>query len=82
MSERDTGRARFYEAEHLVHRLFDNVSSSRTVQLAGTEVTLPAEARFASIDAVDDYVGRVLALPGVRSSFERASHPVSVRSWS
>ncbi|EON30780.1 hypothetical protein GTC6_20940 [Gordonia terrae C-6] len=79
VSERDTGRARFYEAEHLVHRLFDNVSSSRTVQLAGTEITLPAEARFASVDAVDDYVTRVLALPGVRSRFERSSQPVSVR---
>ncbi|WP_439031842.1 TIGR04338 family metallohydrolase [Gordonia terrae] len=79
MSDRDTGRARFYEAEHLVHRLFDNVSSSRTVQLAGTEITLPAEARFASIDAVDDYVRRVLELPAVRSGFPRAAEPVSVR---
>ena len=24
VTERDAGRARFYEAEHLVHRLFDH----------------------------------------------------------
>lgn len=79
MSPRDTGRARYYDAEHLVHRLFDTASSSRTVQIAGTELTLPAEARFASVDAVRDYVRRVLELPGVRERFPRASEPVSVR---
>ncbi len=79
MSPRDTGRARYYDAERLVFRLFDTASSSRTVQLAGTELTLPAEARFASIDAVRDYVGRVLELPSVRSRFPRAAEPVSVR---
>ncbi len=79
VSPRDTGRAAFYDAERLVHRLFDNAPSSRTVQLAGAEITLPAEARFASIDAVQDYVRRVLDLPGVRERFPRAAEPVSVR---
>ncbi|WP_168698410.1 TIGR04338 family metallohydrolase [Gordonia paraffinivorans] len=79
MSPRDTGRAKFYEAERLVHRLFDNAPSSRTVQLAGTQITLPAEARFASADAVGDYVRRVLDLPAVRDRFARAAEPVSVR---
>ncbi|MCR5977874.1 TIGR04338 family metallohydrolase [Gordonia jinghuaiqii] len=80
MRERDTGRARFYEAEHLVHRLFDTASSSRVVQLAGTELTLPAEARFATIEAIEDYVRRVLDLRGVRASFPGAALPVSVRA--
>ncbi|MDY6811808.1 MAG: TIGR04338 family metallohydrolase, partial [Actinomycetota bacterium] len=60
MTPRDVGRARFYEAERLVHHMFDRAGSNRTVQLAGTELTLPVEARFASVDSVRDHVTRVL----------------------
>jgi putative metallohydrolase (TIGR04338 family) len=76
---RDVGRARFYAAERLVLGMFDRAGSNRTVQLAGTELTLPAEARFASVESVRDHVIRVLDLPGVRERFDRASQPVTVR---
>ncbi|MXP20332.1 TIGR04338 family metallohydrolase [Gordonia sp. HNM0687] len=79
MTPRDVGRARFYEAERLVHHMFDRAGSNRTVQLAGTELTLPVEARFASVDSVRDHVARVLQLPGVRARFDRANRPVIVR---
>ena len=68
-----------YEAERLIHRMFDNAGPGHTVQLAGTQLTLPAEARFASVEAVRDHVGRVLAMPSVRERFARAARPVDVR---
>lgn len=80
MTPRDTGRARFYEAERMVHRLFEGAGNPRTVQIGGTQLTLPAEARFADVDAVGDYVRRVLALPSVRETFPIAAQPLSVRA--
>ncbi|MEE3851262.1 TIGR04338 family metallohydrolase [Gordonia sp. LSe1-13] len=79
MRPRDVGRARLYAAERLVHRMFDRAGSSRTAQLAGAEITLPSEARFASVDSVRDYVSRVLAMPTVRARFPRTTAPVAVR---
>ncbi|MGW5522393.1 TIGR04338 family metallohydrolase [Gordonia sp. NPDC003950] len=85
MSPRDVGRSRLYEAEALVQRMFDRAAqasggSSRTVQIAGTELTLPSEALFSSAEAVGDYVDRVLAMPAVRERFPRAGIPVTVRA--
>lgn len=76
---RDVGRSKLYEAESLVHRMFDRAGSAGTVQLAGTELTLPAEALFGSVDSVRDYLDRVLALPAVTERFGRAGEPVVVR---
>ncbi|MDL9936031.1 TIGR04338 family metallohydrolase [Gordonia sp. ABSL1-1] len=77
---RDVGRSRLYGAERMVHRLFDTAGTTRTVRLAGTDLTLPVEARFGSVDSVRDYVTRVLALPDVIDRFDRASLPVLVRA--
>ncbi|GAC67924.1 TIGR04338 family metallohydrolase [Gordonia soli] len=80
MSPRDTHRAKLYEAERMVLSLVDRASSAaHTVQLAGTELTLPVEARFASLESVDAYVHRVLAMPTVQASSPRAAMPVRVR---
>ncbi len=80
MTARDTGRSRLYEAERLVHRMFDRAGSARTVQIAGTELTLPIEALFSSVESVRSYVERVLAMNSVRQRFPRASEPVTVRA--
>ncbi|MGV9712200.1 TIGR04338 family metallohydrolase [Gordonia sp. NPDC003424] len=79
MRARDTARSRVYDAERLVFRLFDRADEARTVQLVGTELTLPVEARFGSVDSVRGHVDRVLAMPAVRARFTRAAHPVAVR---
>ena len=76
---RDSGRSAMYQAEQLVHRLFERSGSARTVQLAGTELTLPTEALFASAESVAMYVNRVLAMPAVQERFPRAAQPVAVR---
>lgn len=80
MSPRDVGRAKLYEAERLVMRMFATAGTSRVVQIAGTELTLPAEVLFSSADAVADYTGRVLAMPAVRARFPRARTPLTVRA--
>lgn len=80
MTVRDSGRSRLYDAERLVHRMFERAGSARTVQIAETELTLPTEVLFSSVDSVRDYVGRVLAMESVRQRFPRADLPVSVRA--
>ena len=80
VAPRDTGRERFYEAERLIRGLFDRAGDHRTVQLAGTDLTLPVEAQFGTIDSVREYVGRVLTMPSVTARFDAARRPVTVRS--
>lgn len=79
--KRDSRRRAVYEAESLVRRMFDRADESghRTVEVAGSSVTLPIERRFASIDSVQAYVDAVLALNWVRGTWSRADVPVRVR---
>lgn len=67
MTERDTQRSRVYAAEQFVRTLFDHAAqhSSRTIDFFGESITLPPEARFASVESVQRYVEEVLALPRV-----------------
>src|SRR5664279_2979185 len=76
---RDAQRSGVYDAEHLVHRLFDRSAEYPMIEVGGSRLTLPAERRFASIDSVQSYVDRVLALGWVRASWARAAVPVVVR---
>ncbi|MBI3214903.1 MAG: TIGR04338 family metallohydrolase [Mycobacterium sp.] len=68
MTVRDTQRAQVYAAEDFVRTLFDRAAqhSSRAIDFFGTPLTLPPEARFASVEAVGDYVQKVLMMPAVR----------------
>lgn len=78
---RDSQRAKVYAAEEFVRTLFDRAAEhgNRVVDFFGTQVTLPPEARFASVDAVQRYVDEVLAHPGVRERWPGAG-PLGVRS--
>lgn len=80
MTSRDTQRSRVYAAEGFVRTLFDRAAqhSSRTVDFFGESITLPPEARFASVDSVARYIGDVLALPAV-TAIRPAAGPLSVR---
>ncbi|BBY33835.1 hypothetical protein BST33_18890 [Mycolicibacter minnesotensis] len=68
-SERDAQRAKVYSAELFVRTLFDRAAETgrRSVEFFGTELTLPPEARFGSVDAVRRYVDDVMALPTVHA---------------
>ena len=74
MSSRDTQRSRVYAAEEFVRTLFDRAAghSSRVIDFFGAQITLPPEARFASVDSVQRYIDSVLALPAVAVE---AAHP-------
>jgi len=77
---RDSQRAKVYAAEQFVRTLFDRAAEhgNRVVEFFGTQLTLPPEARFASVEAVQRYVDQVLALPAVRERWPAAG-PVTVR---
>ncbi|TCN45868.1 putative metallohydrolase (TIGR04338 family) [Rhodococcus sp. SMB37] len=81
---RDTKRTSVYEAESLVRRMFDLADERglRTVEVAGSHVTLPVERRFASLESAQQYVDKVLALNWVRERWPRAALPVRVRARS
>lgn len=67
MTLRDSQRSAVYAAESFVRTLFDRAAqhNSRAVDFFGESITLPPEARFASLESVQRYVDEVLALPGV-----------------
>jgi putative metallohydrolase (TIGR04338 family) len=72
---RDTQRAKVYAAEEFVRTLFDRASErgNRVVEFFGTQLTLPPEGRFATVEAVQRYVDEVLALVGAHA-------PLTVRA--
>jgi putative metallohydrolase (TIGR04338 family) len=81
VTARDTQRAKVYAAEEFVRTLFDRADEhgNRSVDFFGTQLTLPPEGRFASVQAVQRYVDDVLAHPGVRHRWPAAG-PLTVRA--
>ncbi len=81
MSARDTQRSRVYAAEQFVRSLFDHAAqhSSRIIDFFGESITLPPEARFASVESVQRYVDEVLDLPAV-ADVRRIPGPLTVRA--
>lgn len=77
---RDDQRQRVYDAEHGLQNLYDTAVQigNPVVALRGITLTLPPEARFASIDSIQTYVDRVRALPSL-AHHPRAAIPVTVR---
>lgn len=77
---RDSQRAKVYAAEEFVRTVFDRAAAhgNRAIDFFGTNVTLPPEGRFATVDAVQRYVDDVLAHPTVRTRWPALGH-VTVR---
>ncbi|HET9564384.1 MAG TPA: TIGR04338 family metallohydrolase, partial [Mycobacterium sp.] len=80
MTARDTQRSKVYAAEEFVRTLFDRASEhgDRSIEFFGTNLTLPPEGRFASVETVQRYVDDVLALGSVRTRWP-APAPLTVR---
>ena len=74
-SARDSQRSKVYAAEEFVRTLFDRAAEhgSTSVEFFGTQLTLPPEARFGSLAAVQRYVDDVLALPAVRRQWPKVA---------
>jgi putative metallohydrolase (TIGR04338 family) len=77
---RDAQRAKVYAAEEFVRTMFDRAAerANPVVDFFGTQLTLPPEARFGSVDSVAAYVDDVLAHPAVRERWP-ATTPLRVR---
>lgn len=82
VSPRDFQRSPVYGAESALRTLIDRMLETGlpSVQLAGTDVVLTADRRFASIESVQTYTDAVLALPWVQARWPRAAQPVHVRA--
>ena len=80
VTARDTQRSKVYAAEEFVRTLFDRAGEhgNRTIEFFGTNLTLPPEARFASVETVQRYVDDVLALGSVRARWPAAA-PLTAR---
>lgn len=72
-----------YEGEHILSAMLDEANSLdgiRTVKLPyGIIVTLPVERKFASIESIQAYVDKVLALPEVIEAYPNLP-PCGVRA--
>lgn len=70
-----------YAAEDFVRTMFDRAAEhgSPSLEFFGTQLTLPPEARFGSVDSVQRYVDDVLALAAVRRNWPEVS-PLRVRA--
>ncbi|AEV72177.1 hypothetical protein MycrhN_1561 [Mycolicibacterium rhodesiae NBB3] len=81
MSVRDTQRAKVYAAEEFVRTLFDRAAEhgNRMIDFFGTQLTLPPEGRFASMQSVQRYVDDVLGMAVVRESWPDGG-PLAVRA--
>ncbi|HYO05340.1 MAG TPA: TIGR04338 family metallohydrolase [Mycobacterium sp.] len=77
---RDAQRSKVYAAEQFVRTLFDRATErgSQSVDFFGAQLTLPPEARFASVDSVQRYVNDVTGLPSVQMRWPTAE-PLAVR---
>jgi putative metallohydrolase (TIGR04338 family) len=80
LNSRDSQRGKVYAAEQFVRTLFDRAAEhgSRAVDFFGTQLTLPPEGRFGSVESVQRYVDSVLDHPAVRQRWADAPR-VSVR---
>ena len=77
---RDAQRSKVYAAEKFVRTLFDRARArGNTIEFFGANITLPPEARFASVDSVSQYVDDVLNLPAVQRLWPD-TQPLRVRS--
>ncbi|MBU9762370.1 TIGR04338 family metallohydrolase [Mycobacterium sp. TNTM28] len=83
MSSRDTQRAKVYAAEQFVRTMFDRAAqhSSRAIDFFGTSLTLPPEAKFGSVEAVQRYVDEVLARVGGAAVAVRARRGVTAAHY-
>lgn len=77
---RDHHRSALYAAERMAFGVFDGAGPTRAARIGGVDITVPPEARFASIESICDYVDRVMAMPTVMARFPRSSAPVRVRA--
>lgn len=78
---RDGQRAKVYAAEQFVRTMFDRAAQrgNPVVDFFGAKLTLPPEARFGTVEAVQSYVDSVLGHPAVRDRWPAVA-PLRVRA--
>ena len=78
---RDSQRERVYQAEFMLRGIYETIAATGNpvVELDGIQLTMPPEARFGSVESVQSYCDRVLALIDDGRPEWASPAPVSVR---
>ncbi|MGV8873403.1 MAG: TIGR04338 family metallohydrolase [Rhodococcus sp. (in: high G+C Gram-positive bacteria)] len=81
---RDAQRSAVYDAERWVRTMFDRAEerNNRVVEVMGSQITLPIERKFASLESVQRYVDAVLALDWISTTWPDAGRTITVRARS
>lgn len=66
-----------YESEWRLQSVLSG--EARTVEIAGSKLTVPDERKFADLENVQKYVNTVLRLPNVRRRWPKVTRDVAVR---
>jgi putative metallohydrolase (TIGR04338 family) len=68
--KRDSQKSKVYAAENVISRFYDTATKTGNpvVNVNGVTVTLPPEAKFASVESIQRYVEQVLAMPAIREA--------------
>ncbi|WP_042937915.1 TIGR04338 family metallohydrolase [Rhodococcus sp. AW25M09] len=84
MATKDIQRSAVYDAEGWVRTMFDRAEERdmRVVQVMGSQITLPIERKFASLESVQTYVDAVLALDWIAATWSEAGRAITVRARS
>ncbi|OBA43700.1 hypothetical protein A5780_03915 [Nocardia sp. 852002-20019_SCH5090214] len=79
---RDRQRRRVYDAERRLRALFDlaDHTPGRTVELFGSQISVPIERRMGTVESVNAYLDAVLAMPSIRTRYPHAAVPLRVRA--
>lgn len=61
---RDNGRQKVYEAEFRLRHIYDTIAETGNpeVELDGIRLTMPPEAKFASVESIQDYRDKVIGM--------------------
>ncbi len=80
MSNRDQVYEGEFRVREMLERANDYHNPAPDVTLFGTTVRLPPERKFASVETIELYCNKVLALPSIQEEFANAKNPVRVRA--
>ena len=79
MQRTDFQRSRVYSAEQTVRRMLDRSAQFPTVEMYGSQISLPVERKFGSVEAVDGYVTAVCRLRQIQEAWPNALAVPTVR---
>ncbi|WP_369689789.1 MULTISPECIES: hypothetical protein [Nocardia] len=78
---RDRQRRKVYDAEHRLRAMFDlaDHTAGRTVELFGSQISVPIERRMGTVESVSAYLDAVLTLVAPAAAVALYTGPLPAR---